>query len=313
MTISKIEIIPIREAFTHEAHNFTVWLENNIDALSDRLGFKLTVEEREKSVGSFNVDLLCIDERGEFVIIENQLERTDHTHLGQLLTYLVNLNAKVAIWVATEIRPEHERVIDWLNEMTSEDIAFFAVKVEAIRIGTSPYAPLFTIMAQPDEQTRQIGQAKKEQAKQNVLLTNFWINLQKLSQGKIEDFDHITPRDDYGFGSSAGLRSVWIGYSIFRDYYGGQIYIDSGEQEYNKAVFDFLYENKAQIEEEIGYQLDWKRLEAKRASRVRFIVLKPEGYDFNNPDTWDTLHTHMIDAMIPFNRAMRKYLKKVKI
>ncbi|MBL8157118.1 MAG: DUF91 domain-containing protein, partial [Anaerolineae bacterium] len=118
MNISKIKIVPVRQAFRHEARDFTAWLEQNIDALSDRLGFRLTVLEREKAVGSFSVDLLCEDENGDLVIVENQLEAADHSHLGQLLTYMINLDAKTAIWIATDAKAEHERVLDWLNETT---------------------------------------------------------------------------------------------------------------------------------------------------------------------------------------------------
>ena len=108
MNIGKLDVVPVRDAFRHEAHNFTQWLETNIDALSERVGIELIVLEREKSVGSFNVDLFCEDSNGNYVIIENQLERTDHDHLGKLLTYLVNLEARTAIWVTPEVRPEHE-------------------------------------------------------------------------------------------------------------------------------------------------------------------------------------------------------------
>src|SRR5258708_37143797 len=106
MNIGKIEIVPVREAFRHEAHNFTVWLESNIEALSERIGIKLTVSEREKAVVSFNVDLFCEDGMGNYLIIENQLEQSDHDHLVNLLTCLVNLEAKTAIWITPEVRPE---------------------------------------------------------------------------------------------------------------------------------------------------------------------------------------------------------------
>ncbi|HRS00819.1 MAG TPA: DUF4268 domain-containing protein, partial [Candidatus Sumerlaeia bacterium] len=105
---------------------------------------ELSVVQREKEVGEFNVDLLCEDNDGHYVIIENQLERTDHDHLGKLLTYLVNLEASMAIWITSAPRPEHQKVIDWLNESTGENISFYLVKVEATKIGDSPYAPLFT-------------------------------------------------------------------------------------------------------------------------------------------------------------------------
>lgn len=312
MAVGKIQRVPIRDAFPHEAHNFTVWLENNIDALSDSLGFELTVEQREKSVGSFNVDLFCSDEHGRYVIIENQLERTDHNHLGQLMTYLVNLEANTAIWVATEIRPEHERVIDWLNEMTSEDMGFYAVQVEAIRIENSPYAPLFTVMAQPDEQTRQIGMAKKEHASQQTHLIAFWTNLLRLSEGKFEDFNHLTPGNRYYLSTRAGLAYIELSYNIFRDYYGGQIYFNRQKDE-NERIFDDLYQYRQQIENDMGFELDWLRLDNKRASRIRFIVDKPEGYDFNESETWDALHIRMINYMIPFSQVMRKYLKKLNV
>lgn len=183
-TIGKIERVPIRQAFQHEAANFTSWLERNIETLSEELGLKLTVVEREKSVGSFTVDLFCEDDQGHTVIIENQLERTDHDHLGKLLTYLVNLEAKTAIWVATEVRPEHQRVIDWLNAATPADISFYFVKVEAIRIEDSPYAPLFTVLVRPDEQTREIGEQKKEIAERHGLHEQFWSQLLEASKGR---------------------------------------------------------------------------------------------------------------------------------
>ncbi|MEO1288272.1 MAG: DUF4268 domain-containing protein, partial [Chloroflexota bacterium] len=155
--VNKLTFVPVREAFKHEAHHFTVWLEDNIDALNERLNLDLTVIEREKSVGSFNVDLLCEDSFGNRVIVENQLEKTDHDHLGKLVTYLINLDATVAIWIATEIRPEHQRVIDWFNEMSSADYSFYVVQVEAILLDNSAYAPLFTVLSRPDEQTKVIG------------------------------------------------------------------------------------------------------------------------------------------------------------
>jgi len=309
--VSRIEIVPIREAFPHEAHNFTVWLENNIEALSDRLGFPLNVLEREKSVGSFNVDLFCEDIYGEYVIIENQLERTDHSHLGQLMTYLVNLDAKTAIWVATEIRSEHQRVIDWLNEMTSEDFAFFAVQVEAIRIGDSPYAPLFTVLAQPDEQTRLIGKAKKEQASSDAILMAFWTNLLRLSEGRFEDFQHLTPGERYYLSMTAGVSGVSLSYNIMRDGYGMQIYIDTRDKERNKHIFDWLFAYKEDIEAAIGLPLDWRRLDDKQASRIKLLVEPPDDFVWANPDTWDELQLRMIEVMSRFSHVFKKYLQSL--
>ncbi len=114
--IGRLEIEPIRKVFRKEAQHFTTWLESHIETLSERVGIELSLVQREKTVGDFTVDLLCEDPDGRPVIIENQLERTDHDHLGKLLTYLVNLDASTAIWVTAEPRPAHQKVVDWLNE-----------------------------------------------------------------------------------------------------------------------------------------------------------------------------------------------------
>jgi len=191
--ISRLEIVPIRNVFQKEAQHFTTWLESHIEALSERLGLQLTVVQREKQVGDFNVDLLCEDSNGRPVIIENQLERTDHDHLGKLLTYLVNLDASTAIWITTEPRLEHQKVIDWLNESTAADISFYLVKAEATRIGDSPFAPLFTVLSEPDKQTKEIGEKKKEWAERHVKRFEFWTGLIDRSKDKTKLFSNISP------------------------------------------------------------------------------------------------------------------------
>ncbi|MBZ0321285.1 MAG: hypothetical protein K8L91_33025 [Anaerolineae bacterium] len=143
--ISRIEFFPVREAFRHEALDFTEWLAENIEALAERIGlFPLIVEEKEKQVGSFRADLVCRDIHGNRVIIENQLERSDHKHLGQILVYLTNLDANTAVWITPEVRPEHETAIMALNKVGYE---IYLVKLEAIRVDTSAPAPLFTLIS----------------------------------------------------------------------------------------------------------------------------------------------------------------------
>lgn len=124
MSIGKLENVPLRELWKREEHDFSVWLEDNIDVLSEALDISLSVVQREESVGQFKVDLVAENSDGDFVIIENQLEPTDHDHLGKVLTYLTNLEAKTAIWIARDPRPEHIRAVAWLNESTPDDISF---------------------------------------------------------------------------------------------------------------------------------------------------------------------------------------------
>lgn len=311
MNIGKIEIVPIRQAFAHEAHNFTVWLEENIDALSNRIGIELSVIEREKSVGSFNVDLFCEDMSGNTVIIENQLERTDHDHLGKLLTYMVNLDAKTAIWVATEARPEHQRVIDWLNESTGVDNRFYFVQVEAIRIGDSPFAPLFTVLAQPDEQTHEIGEQKKELAERYVIREEFWKQLLEKSNKKTPLFSNRSPGQDYWLNIGAGKTGCQFSYHIRKDGALIDLYIDIGDFERNKTIFDNLYDQRETIEAEFGHSFDWRRLDDNRASRIIYPI---NGHgSLYETERWDTLQDIMIEAMINFDRVFRKRLRNLNV
>lgn len=142
MTISRLQKVPLRELWRHEAHGFTHWLAENLDFLGEALGFEITLVEREATAGPFSADILAEDTDGNYVIIENQLEQTDHDHLGKLITYLSNLEAKKAIWITSAPRPEHEKAIHWLNETLPADTAFYLLKLEAYRIDDSSPAPL---------------------------------------------------------------------------------------------------------------------------------------------------------------------------
>jgi Domain of unknown function (DUF4268) len=309
--VARLEIEPIRKAFPHEAMHFTTWLESQIEALAERLGIELTVIEREKSVGDFNVDLLCEDGNGKSVIIENQLERTDHDHLGKLLTYLVNLDASTAIWITTDPRPEHQKVIDWLNESTAADLSFYLVKVEAIRIANSPFAPLFTVLAAPDNQVRKIGEKKKELAARQSNHFEFWKSLLERSKTKTKLFAHRTPGHHHWLGIGAGKTGCGFHYVVTNDGASIELYIDYDKDtgEKNKAIFDALHAQREDIEKEFGGPLEWERLDDKRASRIRKYFT--EG-GRATPEKWPELQERMIDGMIRLDRALRQRLARIE-
>jgi hypothetical protein len=308
--IGRLEMLPIRQVFPKEAQHFTTWLETHIEVLSERVGIPLTVIQREKEVGDFNVDLLCEDSDGKPVIIENQVERTDHDHLGKLLTYLVNLDASTAIWVTSEPRVEHQKVIDWLNESTPADIAFFLVKVEAVRIGQSPFAPLFTILAAPDRQTKEVGEKKKEWAERHTHRHEFWISLLDKCREKTKLFSNISPGRYHWLGTGAGKSGLSFNFVIVMDYGGIELYIDNDKDtgQKNKAIFDALYSEKVSIEREFGAELEWERLDDKRASRIRkrFMV-----GGLATPDNWAALQDSMIDAMVRLEKALKPRLARI--
>ena len=151
-SFSKLKRVPLRKHFPNEARDFTPYLAKNIDALSDELGLSLEVIQREAPVGDLSLDLLAKDiENSNIVIIENQLEKADHTHLGQLLAYAAGLDAKIVIWISDEFRDEYIQVLKWLNEQTHTEINFFAVAVELLQIEDSPIALNFRQVVVPNQ------------------------------------------------------------------------------------------------------------------------------------------------------------------
>jgi len=268
--------------------------------------------QREKAVGEFNVDLLCEDSSGHPIIIENQLEKTDHDHLGKLLTYLVNLDARAAIWVTGEARAEHQKVVEWLNENTAADLFFFLVKVDAVRIGDSPAAPLFTILVGPNQQAKELGENKKEWAERHVKRLEFWKGLLEKSKEKTKLFANITPGRNSWLSTGAGKSGITFGYAILMDWGGVELYIDHDHETgaKNKAIFDSLASQKAAIEKDFGGPLEWQRLDDKRASRIQ------KGFTdggLARPETWPQLQEEMIDGMIRFNEALRGRLAKIEL
>jgi hypothetical protein len=307
--IGRLEFEPVRAVFHDEARHFTTWLEQHLEVLGERLGIELTLIQREKPDGEFNVDLLCEDGNGQAVIIENQLERTDHDHLGKLLTYLVNLDAHTAIWVTGEPRVEHQKVIDWLNENTAANLAFFLVKVETVRIANSPAAPLFTVLAGPDEQVKELGEKKKEWADRHVKRMEFWKGLLDRGKEKTKLFANISPGRNAWLGTGAGKSGVAFNYVIWMDGGAVELYIDHDQETGagNKAIFDALAAQKAEIEREFGGSLEWERLDDKRASRIRKRFSNGGLYQ---PETWPTLQEDMIQAMVRLNDVLGGRLAK---
>jgi hypothetical protein len=280
--IGKIERVPLRDIWKHEAYDFTTWLQDNIDILNDALGLSLSNPEREQSAGSFNVDLVAEDEAGNPVIIENQLEKSDHNHLGKLITYLTAIGAKTAIWIVADPRPEHVGAISWLNESLSAN--FYLLKVEGIRIGDSEPAPLLTLIVGPSEESREVGEKKKEMAERYSLRYEFWNELLEKAKEKTKLHAQISP-GQYGWvGTGAGKRGLGYNYGVTKHEGQVELYIDRGRdsEDENKKIFDELLSHK-----DIG------------------------GY--RDDDKWPEVHEAMIDAMCRLEKSLKPYISKLKI
>ena len=176
-----LENVPVRSAWTHEARGFTPWLAQNLDALSRAIGIPLEMTGTEVAVESFSADILARNpDDGSIVLIENQLEVTDHAHLGQIMTYLSGLEAQIIIWVAPEFRDPHLAAIRWLNARTVDPYAFFAVRLRVVRIGDSPFAPLFDVLERPNDWSRSLQEVVREArapTELGALRRDFWSRL----------------------------------------------------------------------------------------------------------------------------------------
>ena len=268
-TIGKLERVPLREVWKHEAHNFSQWLEGNIEVLNEALDLRLANVDREAPAGSFSIDLVAEDEGGGTVIIENQLGKSDHDHLGKLITYATGLDAKAAIWIVSEPRPEHVAAVTWLNEAGS--VNFYMVKVEAVRIDKSPAAPLFTLIVGPSEEAKDVGHAKKEIAERYSIRKRWWTQLLERAASKTNLHAHISP-GEYGWvGASSGFRGLNYNYAVLQQECRAELSIDRGKgaDQENKHLFDQLAANRQAIESAFGEPLSWEHSEGTRACYIR--------------------------------------------
>ena len=310
-SIQKIKRVPLRELWRKEDKDFTKWLEEHIDFLNDAIGFDISIESREEKVGPFKVDLYGEDNFGNKVIIENQLEKTDHNHLGQLITYLTNLGANIAIWICKEPTEEHTKAIDWLNEVSPDDISFYLIKLEAIRIGDdSPAGPLFTVVKRPTTEKKQIGLEKKEYAQRHVFREKFWTQFLAEISKKNSLFANISPSTDNWIGIGMGRGGFNLNLVISKKYARAEIYINRGETEENKKAFDSFYNLKDEIEKEFGGKLTWERMEDNVTSRIKYQL---DGVNITNEEDWPKMNEFMIDAAERMHRAFKDPIRKIKV
>jgi hypothetical protein len=272
------------------------------------LNITLVNAERERSAGDFNVDLVAEDEGGGAIVIENQLERSNHDHLGKLITYLTAMSARAAIWIVSEPRPEHVAAIAWLNESSSAD--FYLIKVEAVKIGDSPAAPLFTVIVGPSVEAKSIGQSKKKMAERYEIRRQWWTQLISRPAAKLHA--HITPGEYSYIQVSSGVRGLNFVYTVGQDESTAELYIDRGKdsEEINKSIFDQLFESKKEIELEFGKAIQWDRLDARRASRIRAYV--NGGYK-SPDDQWPDIQDRVVETMNKLEQAIKPRLKALRL
>ena len=302
----RIQRVGLRQVWSHEALDFTKWLEENIDVLGDATGLQLSGVEREQAAGAFSVDLVAEDEDGRAVVIENQLETSDHDHLGKLLTYLVRIQARRAVWIVSDPRPEHAGVIAWLNESSSED--FYLLKLEAIQIGDSEPAPLLTQIVGPSEETREVGRKKKEMAERERLRYRFFEGLLEHAKSRTQLHANISPSKDTWVAAGAGKTGLTFAYVVGMWGARVELYIDSQDGDNNQQYFEALFHKRDTIEGAFGSPLDWQPLEGRRACRIK-KTYATGGY--RDEDVWQAVYEELADAMAKLESALKPHLKRL--
>lgn len=307
--IGKLEPEDLRELWKHEALNFTSWLAENCDVLKDQLGLDLTVVEKEKSVGPFSVDILAKDAAGRPVIIENQLERTDHDHLGKVLTYLANLDAKVAIWITSDPRPEHITAIDFLNQNVPSDTQFYLIKLQAFSIGGSDPAPLFTIEAGPSEERTASGEIKKDFAEKDKRRYEFFEQLLEHCRQKTSLFSNVSPVGYQGWvNAGAGKSGLAWTLSVTGKAARVELFLCAPTAEANQKRFEALHARRDEIEKSFGEALLWDFKEGRKQQYVKSRC--PIG-GLEQEAKWQSIQEDLVDRLIRMESTFRNAIRQI--
>lgn len=307
--IGKLQRVSLRTVWRHEARDLTTWLELNPDVLSDVLGFSLESVERERAAGAFSVDLLAEDESGHSVVIENQLERSDHDHLGKLVTYAASFEARAAVWIVADPRPEHVGAITWLNESLATD--FYFVKVEGVQIGNSEPAALLTLITGPSLEARSVGVQKQERAERHELREAFWKGLLERARGKSALHSAVSPGSDSWLSAGSGRSGIHYTYVVHQHDVAVQLVIEGSDAEQNVAIFDALFLEREAIDEAFGAPLDWSKVEGRKRCFLSRVV-GTAGYK-NDPSEWAATQDLMIDAMVRLEAAVAQRLAALRV
>lgn len=308
--LSRLAPVTARDVWPHEAHVFTPWLLENQDHLADALGIELELTDSEHAVGGFKLDLIGRDLTHHGVlIVENQIEGTDHGHLGQLLTYVAGTDAATVVWIATTFREEHRQAIDWLNRRTDEDVRFFGIVLEAVRIDDSRPAPLLTVVAKPNDWQKRVHASATRSVvggPRTQTYASFWAAYLDRVKAEHPDWTRArsaAPRGDSWFQTISEIPGTYMAAAFAQ---GGrlkhEIYIDRGDAEANIALLRALLERRADLERAYGSPLEFEDLPNRRACRVAEYRL--DG-DVMNIERHAEYIDWFIDAGVRLRRALR--------
>lgn len=303
--------VDLREAWTREDTHFTPWLARaeNLRLIADAIGLELELQGEEQDVGAFRADILCqVVSDGALVVIENQIERTDHKHLGQLITYAAGLDAEAIVWIAARFSEEHRAALDWLNQVSHEKIRFFGLEVELWRIGNSPVAPKFNVVAKPNDWSKLVrdsasgGATTDHQAFRREFWTGFLGHLE-------ERHSTLNPRRTpttqpwmmWTLGDSRWHISASVG---FRDGY-----IDAALVARGHDLYSDFERRKSELEEAMGEHLVWEFSDSRKQNYAR--VRRTDVDPMNRAD-WPNQWAWLAEKLESLERALRPHVARLR-
>lgn len=314
-SLGRLQSVDLRTIWASEPAGFTPWLAEpeNLVVLSETLGLDLELVTVDKEVGSFRADIVCRDIGTEdLVLIENQLEQTDHDHLGKLLTYAAGLQpgmqSVTVVWLADSFREEHRAVLDWLNEITDQDARFFGLEIELWQIGDSPAAPNFNIVSMPNDWSRSVAQATRPELSERALLRKeYWTGLH----------DRLNALGGAVHGNRTPGHRQWMAYSVGRSgfsivaainmrekYIRVEMYIKGDDA---REYHDLLELEKDEIEQKLGYQLEWgDQLPTSRDRRISHYLHNTDPKDESD---WPRQHEWLAKHLNKMHRAFEQQVR----
>ena len=314
--LDRLKKISLKEIWDNEAQDFTPWLaeERNLELLSETIRNPLELEAQEKNVGPFRADILCKNtEDDSWVLIENQIDKTDHKHLGQLLTYASGLQAVTIVWISAKFTEEHRAALDWLNKITDDDFRFFGLEIELWKIGESPAAPKFNIVSKPNNWSKTISQAVKN------------ISEGIESETKAMQYRYLQGLIDYLENNGSKLRTQdprprhWQTFAVGRSHF----YIDAtvntrdsrlgiglkiADKNHAKNFYNLLLLDKENIEAEIQEKLEWRELPDNTKSE---IILFKNNVNLSDEKNWNVQYDWFKTNIEEFDKVFRKRIKKL--
>lgn len=306
MKLGKIKYIKdIRSVWQHEAKDFSRWLaqDENLDELSAAIGIDIVLEERESSVGSFSVDLYATEEGTDRrIIIENQLEDTNHDHLGKLITYASGKGAEVIVWIVRRARDEHRQAIEWLNQNTGVNIGFFLVEIELWQIDDSAIALKFNVVERPNDWAKQMKNVGNLSDTRQLQL-QFWQQLSEYIKSHEKLAKEFSPRKaqpQHWYDLSIGRSTYHLCLTVNtqKNLLGAEIYIHD-----DKEKFAMFKTHSHEIEELVGSHVEWR--EATKDTRIKTLY----SYDIINEDKWEQAFEWLMNKAVIFKSIAKRFDK----